>query len=104
MPWVWLSCVGLNCAHSKPVAVAPFVIRFGGGMSSDLIRRRAFTADKAVMRDCWWLIDHDGSRIKHPTTDAPSTARAFFSAFPAAPSMGQFYVELCVAFRAHRRQ
>jgi hypothetical protein len=41
MPWMRLACVGLNCAHSKPVAVASFVIRYGSNTSSNVIRRRA---------------------------------------------------------------
>ena len=40
-PWIRLACDGLNCAHSKPVAVAPFVIRWGADTSSNVLRRRA---------------------------------------------------------------
>jgi hypothetical protein len=41
MPWIWLSCDGLNCSHTRSIAVAPFVIRYGADTSSNVLRRRA---------------------------------------------------------------
>ncbi len=37
--WVWLICDG--CGRQRPIALAPFLIRWGGDASSDLIRRSA---------------------------------------------------------------
>ena len=40
-PWVWLHCSNIECAHSRPVAVAPFVIRWGPKASGNVLRRNA---------------------------------------------------------------
>lgn len=37
--WVWLICDG--CGRQRPAALAPFLIRWAGDASSDLIRRSA---------------------------------------------------------------
>jgi len=37
--WLWLVCNG--CGHRQPVAIAPFVIRWGPAASSNLLRRNA---------------------------------------------------------------
>jgi hypothetical protein len=39
--WCWLYCNNLICNHSAPVAIAPFVIRWGPDASSDVLRRSA---------------------------------------------------------------
>jgi hypothetical protein len=39
--WCWLYCNDLTCNHSAPVAIAPFVIRWGPDASSDVLRRSA---------------------------------------------------------------
>jgi hypothetical protein len=36
---LWLCCGG-NCSHSKPVAIVPFVIRWGANTSSNPLPRR----------------------------------------------------------------
>jgi hypothetical protein len=41
MPWCSLHCAGHGCSHSKPVAIAPFVIRWGAEASSNILRRSA---------------------------------------------------------------
>ncbi|MGH7015374.1 MAG: hypothetical protein ACREEL_14710 [Stellaceae bacterium] len=37
-PWLWLWCAA-GCGHYRPVAVTPFIIRFGADASSDVLRR-----------------------------------------------------------------
>ncbi len=37
--WVWLYCD--SCGHGAPVAVAPWLIRYGPAASSDLLRENA---------------------------------------------------------------
>jgi hypothetical protein len=36
--WTWLCC---SCGHRVPVALVPFVIRWGADASSDMLRRQA---------------------------------------------------------------
>ncbi len=36
--WLWAYCLG-NCGYHRPLAIAPFRIRWGSDMSSDAIRR-----------------------------------------------------------------
>lgn len=36
--WFWACCNSLGCTHKEPIALAPFVIRWGPEASSDLIR------------------------------------------------------------------
>ena len=36
--WVWAYCEGMGCGHKAPLAIDPFVIRWGGDKSSDLLR------------------------------------------------------------------
>jgi hypothetical protein len=38
-PWWWIVCQ--HCLHSRPVALVPFIIRWGPGTSSDMLRRSA---------------------------------------------------------------
>ena len=40
--WVWLYCTNhfVNCHHSRAVAVAPYVIRWGPEVSSGVLRTR----------------------------------------------------------------
>src|ERR1700752_3777173 len=40
-PWLWLWCRNVNCRHKEPMALAPLIIRWGGGASSDLLRQSA---------------------------------------------------------------
>jgi hypothetical protein len=37
--WVWAYCGKSGCGGSAPIAIAPFIIRWGPDASSDLIRR-----------------------------------------------------------------
>lgn len=39
--WIWINCHGRNCSHSRPMALAPLIIRWGPDASSDMIRRNA---------------------------------------------------------------
>jgi hypothetical protein len=40
--WVWLICDRYPpCLHQAPVALAPFIIRWGPDASSDMLRRSA---------------------------------------------------------------
>src|SRR5437763_11425034 len=44
-PWIWAYCEGLDtigrpCMHRTPLALAPFVIRWGAEASSDVMRKR----------------------------------------------------------------
>lgn len=39
--WVWITCAGDRCGHRRPVALAPYVIRWGGRASSDRLRQAA---------------------------------------------------------------
>ncbi|MBI1243751.1 MAG: hypothetical protein GC202_02005 [Alphaproteobacteria bacterium] len=39
--WVWLHCTNPRCGRSRPVALAPFIIRWGPDTSSDALRRNA---------------------------------------------------------------
>lgn len=38
--WLWLNCAA-GCGHHRPVALAPFIIRWGESASSDVLRRSA---------------------------------------------------------------
>jgi hypothetical protein len=37
--WVWAYCQGRQCYRGVPLALAPFIIRWGETASSDLLRR-----------------------------------------------------------------
>lgn len=39
-PWLWVNCAA-GCGHHRPVALAPFIIRYGAEASSDILRRAA---------------------------------------------------------------
>lgn len=39
--WVWVYCASIDCHHSAPMALAPLIIRWGPGASSDKLRRCA---------------------------------------------------------------
>jgi hypothetical protein len=39
--WWWVHCSGTDCWHAAPIALAPLVIRWGFGVSSDRLRHRA---------------------------------------------------------------
>ena len=38
--WVWAICWRFGCLHTRPVALAPYIIRWGAGASSDLLRTK----------------------------------------------------------------
>jgi hypothetical protein len=40
-PWFWVHCGGAGCTHYAAMAVAPLVIRWGFGTSSDRLRNCA---------------------------------------------------------------
>lgn len=44
--WCWLCCREYRCGHRVPIALAPFVIRWGPEESSDRLRQ------SAVCRKC----------------------------------------------------
>jgi hypothetical protein len=37
--WFWVYCNNRECPHRVPMPVAPYVIRWGGNVSSDVLRR-----------------------------------------------------------------
>ena len=37
-PWVWVYCSNPHCLRSQPVALAPYIIRWGPDASSDMLR------------------------------------------------------------------
>ena len=37
--WFWAFCNNRGCSHHRPLPYAPFVIRWGGSVSSDALRR-----------------------------------------------------------------
>ena len=39
--WVWVNCARHGCWHRSPMALAPLVIRWGFGVSSNQLRRSA---------------------------------------------------------------
>jgi hypothetical protein len=36
--WLWVYCAAYGCLHHSPMAIAPFVIRWGPDASSDMLR------------------------------------------------------------------
>ena len=42
--------------------------KLGDGGVRALAGQHGFTAEKALMKDCWRLIDDDGNRTKNPLT------------------------------------
>jgi hypothetical protein len=62
-PWLWAVCDGLDacgkpCLHRTPLALAPFVIRWGANASSDIMRDRLRCAvcgrrGAALQRPSW---------------------------------------------------
>jgi hypothetical protein len=51
--WLWLHCTRYVplCQHRAPMAIAPFVIRWGPDASSDMLRRYALHRVRAQGRD-----------------------------------------------------
>jgi hypothetical protein len=54
--WFWVSCGGANCDHYVPMALTPFIIRWGADASSDVLR------DRIVCSAC----GHHGVTLQHP--------------------------------------
>jgi hypothetical protein len=52
--WVW--CGSANCDHHVPMALTPFIIRWGADASSDVLRQRT------VCTAC----GHRGVTLQHP--------------------------------------
>ena len=57
--WWWVYCTSGNCTHGRPLALAPFVIRWGPNESSDRLRRSLLCAK----------CGHKGAQLMHPSTD-----------------------------------
>jgi hypothetical protein len=61
--WVWAICNGLDasgriaCLHRAPLALAPFVIRWGPDASSNVMRQRLRCA----------VCGHRGAVLQHPS-------------------------------------
>jgi hypothetical protein len=53
----WLVCGNYNCMHAAPIALAPFIIRWG----LDAARERLERAAKCER------CGHQGGRLEHPT-------------------------------------
>src|SRR5947207_13878239 len=57
-PWVWAYCEGPDAiGRRSPLALAPFVIRWGADASSDVMRERLRCA----------VCGHRGARLEHPS-------------------------------------
>ena len=74
-PRVWAYCEGLSpagepCLHKAPLALAPFIIRWGRDASSDFMRKRLRCA----------VCGHRGACLHHPSW---IDAQVGFQAFPA---------------------
>jgi hypothetical protein len=73
--WVWAICDGTDrsgrhpCLHRAPLALAPFVIRWGADASSDVMRQCLRCA----------LCGHRGACIQHPSWEG---AEIGFQAYP----------------------
>lgn len=39
-PWVWAQCWRYGCGHARPIALAPYIIRWGADASSNLLRTK----------------------------------------------------------------
>ena len=55
--WVWAYCERMGCSHVAPVALAPYVIRWGPDASSDVLRERLKCAK----------CGRKGATLKHPS-------------------------------------
>lgn len=55
--WFWLYCEGQDCGHCAPMAIAPFVIRWGPNESSDRLRRCARCT----------VCGRKGATLRHPS-------------------------------------
>lgn len=64
-PWGWLYCPRWTCLHRAPMALAPAIIRWGPGTSSDVLRQRTrcskcgYRGDVTVQTPSW-----DGPHIR----------------------------------------
>lgn len=66
-PWIWLYCTRGNCLNKVPVALAPFIIRWGPDASGDLIRQRMRCTA------CGSL----GATLQHPSVDGLNIVESF---------------------------
>jgi len=55
--WFWAFCNNPKCSHHRPLPYAPFVIRWGGEVSSDVLRRNLTCT----------LCGHRGASIQLPS-------------------------------------
>jgi hypothetical protein len=55
--WWWIYCGSGTCSHCAPIALAPFVIRWGADASSDVLRR----AGRCM------VCGHKGATLRFPT-------------------------------------
>jgi len=71
--WLWLRC---SCGHRVPVAIVPFVIRWGADASSDILRKHARCT----------VCGRRGASLQHPSWgDAETGWEAFPMAQPGVP-------------------
>ena len=66
-PWLWVWCKNVHCWHSAPMALAPLVIRWGTGASSDVLRRSARCT----------CCGNKGADLQHPSARSSDIALAF---------------------------
>jgi hypothetical protein len=66
-PWLWLWCRNVYCRHKAPMALAPLIIRWGGAVSSDLLRQ------SARCRRC----GSKGADLQHPSARSNDIGLAF---------------------------
>jgi hypothetical protein len=55
--WWWLVCGNYNCMHAAPIALAPFIIRFGLDAPRERLERGATGADTKA---AGWNIQRGG--------------------------------------------
>lgn len=55
--WWWIACQNGNCCHAEPVALAPFIIRWGFDV------RRSRLEDACRCQRCGKMM----ARLEHPT-------------------------------------
>jgi hypothetical protein len=66
-PWIWVHCARGYCLNKVPVALAPFIIRWGAEASGDLLRTRMRCTA------CGSL----GATLQHPSIDGRNMIAPF---------------------------
>ena len=72
-PWLWVICE--RCLHRTPTALAPWIIRWGADVSSDMLRRSA-RCTKCGGKGATLQIPGWGG-LQMPVREWPASDRAF---------------------------